>query len=206
MAAGKSPFVFHEDFFEPKIYRLVLDYICGYQELTPKLRAKLEAVPLADQHILQFKMMAIDLDNPSGWLAPYASAIRDYLEPLHGFHDSHLDTLAHGQVYPPHIYLEGRQVNMIDWENVTLNNAMQDFVALWIRGYGKPDWQTEFMEELGRRGTNKRKEHQKLWDLEVLLQSAGNLNYLFWSEVESDSIKTVAAASLKQNIEKILVA
>ncbi len=206
MAAGKSPFVFHEDFFEPKIYKLVLDYITDYQELTPKLRAKLEKAPLADQHALQFKMVAVDLDNPSGWLAPYAAAIRDYLAPLHSFHDKHLNTLAHGQVYPPHIYLDGHQVNMIDWENVMLNNSMQDFVSLWIRGYGRPDWQAEFIHGLSLRGLLAGKVEQQMWDLEVLLQSSGNLNYLFWSKLEDEATKTVAAASLKLNIERILAA
>jgi hypothetical protein len=81
---------------------------------------------------------------------------------------------------------------------------MVDYAALWIRGFNQPQWQADFIEELHRRGVLGTPEQQQLWDMEVLLASSGNLNYLHWSKIEDDAVRAEAAASLQRNIENIL--
>jgi len=204
MAAGTSPFVFREDFFEPEHYIAVIDHILEYQQLTPDLAYVLGRMPEGAASVLNEKIQGIGLDEAVPWLAGYTDRLRAYAEPLGELHARHVGTLSHGQVFPPHIYVGHGQVNLIDWENVNFNSKQQDLVALWIRGFDKPKWQAAFIEELLIRGFFEQPEGRLMWDLEVLLQSAGNLNYLFRSQLESTAVKKAAAASLVQNIENIL--
>lgn len=204
MAAGPSPFIFKDEFFEPTNYRAVLDYIEYYQSLTPLIRQSLSENPLAGEHALEAKLFAIDFINPTEVLAPYVSDARKYLGKLHEVHDRNMDTLSHGQLYPPHILIQDGRVELIDWESSSLNNRLADYTALWIRGYDKPQWQQQLLDELHQRGAFDFPNSQELWDMEVLLASSGNLNYLDWSELESEEVKRSAVPSLKRNIENIL--
>ncbi len=204
MTAGPSPFIFKEEFFEPKNYRPLLDYIEHYQGLTPKIRPALEANPLSTEHDLEAKLFAIAYQNPSEILAPYAEAAHAYLNKLHSVHDRSMDCLSHGQMYPPHILISDGVVEVIDWESASLNHRLADYTALWIRGFDHPRWQNELLDELHERGAFDFPHSQQLWDIEILLGSSGNLNYLHWSDLEDDTVKAKAIPALKQNIEKIL--
>ena len=204
MAAGPSPFIFRKEFFIPENYRAVLDYIEYYQSLTPHIKQNLSDNPLAGEHALEAKLFAIDFINPTEVLAPYVADARDYLGKLHEIHDNNMDTLSHGQLYPPHILIKEGRVELIDWESASLNNRLADYTALWIRGYDHPEWQQDLLDELHKRGAFDFPCSQELWDMEVLLASSGNLNYLHWSQLESEDVKKSAIPSLKRNIENIL--
>ncbi len=204
MAAGNSPFVYRPEFFVDDVREAVLDYIESFQRLTPTLRACLPDMPHALQTTLAAKMTAVDLASPSELLTPFAATVTAYLEARRELHDTSRDTLSHGQTFPPHIYLNDGRVSMIDWENASLNNSMQDYVMLWIRGFDNPGWQYSFVERLAERGILGSDDDHEIWRMEVLLQAAGNLNYLHWSRSEPAELQTRAIASLRRQIEDVL--
>jgi hypothetical protein len=204
MAAGMSPFVFRADFYEPGVSEAVSDYVEGVQRLTGQVLEVLRAAPLTSQMSLAAKMVAVDLDQPTDLLAPYTQAIRSFLLARESLHDACSGTLTHGQVFPPHIYLMQGRAGLIDWENACLNNHLHDFVALYIRGFAQPQWQRAFVERLEQRGVLQTAQDRTLWGVEVLLQAAGNLNYLYWSRYETAAEQAAAIASLRRQIEAVL--
>ncbi|HUD11104.1 MAG TPA: phosphotransferase [Candidatus Saccharimonadia bacterium] len=204
MARGGSPLLFRSEFYTEAITESVIAYILSYQKLTPELQVKLPAGRHSAAASLAAKLKAIDLDSPSDLLAPFAAAIRDFVLPHTELHDRNRNTLSHGQVFPPHIYWHKNRIGLIDWENAGINNHLQDFVAIWIRSFSEPAWQDEYIERLVRHGVLATEEDRMLWRTEVLLQSGGNLNYLFWSTNESPSDQALAIAGMRRQIEEVL--
>jgi aminoglycoside phosphotransferase (APT) family kinase protein len=204
LAAGTSPFIFSEDIYKPEVTEAVINFIASYQNLTAEVSEKLTLTPHSAQNALSDKMRRTDLGQPTELLEPYAAAICEYLLKREELHDSRRDTLAHGQVYPPHIYVDGSLAGLIDWENASLNNPFHDLAGVWIRGISNQAWQVDFIELLARRGMIRTDEDREMWRVEVLLQAAGNLNYLYWSQFETAAEQTAAIASLKRHIEEVL--
>ncbi|MDB5178561.1 MAG: hypothetical protein JWN01_504 [Patescibacteria group bacterium] len=197
LAQSNSPFVVRHELFGEHITEAVLDYIEGYQRLTPHVAGFLKPGPLR-------YIPAQDYREPVELLAPYARAVWGYLEERFDLYDEHLTCLSHGQAFPPHFYVSEGRVGMIDWENAALKNRLHDLASVWIRGYAHPAWQEEFLERLKSRGFLVSAVDWELWHTEVLMQSSGNLAYLHWSAVETAAEKTLAIAGLRRQIEHIL--
>jgi hypothetical protein len=199
MSIGKSPLIFRPDFFTDVSIESLVDYIVSYQRLSPLL------VPLLPHPATVVEVMRpVDLDNPTELLAPYAPAINAYMDEYSEIYARHCETLTHGQVFPPHIYQYADTVGFIDWENANLRNHLQDFVSVWIRSYRHPVWRDKYLELLIKRGLLIRPEDRVLWRMEVLLQSAGNLNYLFWSKNEEPRDQATLILGFRRQIEEVL--
>jgi hypothetical protein len=204
MGRSKSPLLFRPEFFTDSMTTSLIDYVISYQALSSKLQPLLPPPPYAGQSSVAAKMKAIDLDNPTELLEPYAPAIRDYLVRYSALHDQHRNTISHGQVFPPHIYRQGDKVGFIDWENAGMYNHLQDFVSVWIRSFQQQDWREGYLNQLTERGILATPDDHILWRMETLLQSGGNLNYLFWSKNEEPADQAELIVSFRRQIEEVL--
>jgi hypothetical protein len=195
--------------FRPEFYELVapdrlVDYIMSYQEITPELGELAAATPQSDQTSLNSKMIIADLDYPQSHLTRLSTRVNAYLRTQESWHDQQVKVLAHGEVYPPHIFLEDDEIILIDWENFSLNNPVSDIMQVWIRAYDNPPWRAALKDALWQKSSLAKKDLEKLWDLELLYQSSRNLNYLHYSVIESSEQIRAAAASFTANIEEVL--
>jgi aminoglycoside phosphotransferase (APT) family kinase protein len=204
MAGTAGSYVFAPEFYEQVSPAEMIDYIASYQALTPELEALARTTPQTDQTDLVSKLVIGDLDNPQEHLQPLSEKVNKFLREHGDFHDAQIATLAHGEVYPPHIFYADGQVCLIDWENVSLSHPLSDYCAVWLRSYDNKAWQGQYLSGLERRGILGGPERQKLWNIEVVYQSAKNLNYLYWSQIEPPEIKRAAVAALRRNIENVL--
>jgi hypothetical protein len=206
MAAGGSPLVFKPDFFHMDMTEGLVSYIQCLQALTPAFAPMLLESPLLEQSQLAFIMDHSDLDQPTDLLEPYAERMIEYLLERRGLHDSCLTVLAHGQVFPPHIYRENGMIGLIDWENVNLDTHLHDYVSIWVRGYRHSDWQFAFVDYLVQHGILADDRSRELWNIEILCQASSILNYLFWSNLESAEEQAAAIAALRRQINSVLAA
>lgn len=203
MAAGFSPFVFAPVFYKTVSPAELVAYIESYQRLTPELAGHIATSPRSYQMSLRAKMIMAGLDNPQPSLQPCAAAAVSYLNARQMLHDQAGLVLTHGELYPPHIFYDG-EVCVIDWENAALGNAAHDFVAVWIRAYADGQWQARFLENMAQHRQFSTPQWQQLWDLEVVYQAAGALNYLDWSYQETPAQAGAAAAWLQAELQATL--
>lgn len=196
MAANDSPFVFANRFYTMVEPAVLIDYVTSFQLVTPQLRAHLAGTPRTDRAGLEAKLVVAGLSNPQPRLQPYAAAVWAYLNERHQLHATAPQVLSHGEIYPPHLFIEDGQICLIDWENAGLDNPFHDLVAVWIRASGNAGWQAQYRAEIGRRGPQLASNWQQLWELETVYQAAGALNYLDWSRLETPDQQASAEAWL----------
>lgn len=200
MAGTVGSLVFRPEFYDLVAPRQLVDYILSYQALTPELGELAAATPQSDQT----KMIITDLDYPHGHLTRLSEQVGRYLRAHEAWHGQQARVLAHGEVYPPHIFIEDNQIILIDWENFGLNNQLTDIMPIWIRAYDNPNWRAALKDYVWEKSTLARADLEKLWDIELLYQSSRNLHYLNYSQIESVERKEAAAASFTANIEEVL--
>lgn len=204
MAAGDSSFVFAERFYSEVTPEALIEYVLGYQQATPGLKLTLKAAPRSFQADLRAKMYLGGLHTPQPRLQPYATAVNTYLEDRRELHDTAETALIHGELYPPHLFIEDGQICTIDWENAGLDNRLHDLVAVWVRAYGSSGWQAKFRQEIRRRGAEFGPNWQELFDLEVVYQAARALNYLDWSCAETPEVQRLVEMWLRANLDEVL--
>jgi aminoglycoside phosphotransferase (APT) family kinase protein len=202
LAAGASTLQAHGAMFEDSVTAALVEFVLSYQALTTRFRGLLEQSVGTKKARLKPSTAWYDLQHPAEPVKPYASAIAAMAERHEELHDRRIDTLVHGELYPAHIMLHDGKVGLIDWENARLDNSLSDFVTLWSRGFDRPEWQQRLMKELEARGVLVSDEDRALWDLEVLLQAAGNLKYLHYSKLEPPELRERAAAAFSGYIER----
>jgi hypothetical protein len=201
MAVDNSTLAFRPEFYEQVTPEALVDYILGYQKLTPQLRSWAATTPHTDQADLTSKRTEAGFDNPQAELLPYHRALNRYFDERTDWHDQQLDTLVHGEVYPPHLFWENGQLVMIDWENVGLDHRLHDLATVWIRTFDNPAWQARFHQVVVERGRLDQPEDRALWDLEIVYKAAGNLNYLAWSKTETPKHRASMTLFLQRSLE-----
>lgn len=205
MAEGDSPFIYAEKFYNDANWMAALDFVLSLQEASQMIRLSFQPrLADADYTTLAAKLAAVRLSQPSPYVQPYAAMIRTWMSGRDLLHDAHRDVISHGEVYPPHILMHDEVATIIDWENANISNQMQDLVAMWIRGYDRPQWQDQFVRELHGRRVLGSQESQDVWDTTVVLACVGNLNYVHWSQYEDAATKEAIRTSLVGHLELLL--
>ncbi|NIT04483.1 phosphotransferase [Candidatus Saccharibacteria bacterium] len=130
--------------------------------------------------------------------------IYSYLERRHKIFDTNQVVIAHHEFYAPHIFVNGGELNVIDWENVGWGNPAYDFSELWFRSVTHADFQRELFERF-----RSRREDRDTWDelfnIEVLLQGLGNLKHFKVSSVPEDKEMVPKIKDfILNNINKVL--
>lgn len=93
-------------------------------------------------------------------------------------YDRSPSVLAHHEPYACHFIATGRDLRLIDWENIAWANPLHDYIILWLRGVGHPQWQRRLRaaaERQLRPGLGKK--FAVIWDTDLLLQAI----FVVWS-------------------------
>lgn len=86
--------------------------------------------------------------------------------------------LSHGEAFPPHfVRSTNGELGLIDWENVSYDDALYDFSVVYKRVFSDPTWQDRFVAILSERGYFKGT-GRKRWQAELLTQSLLNHRYI----------------------------
>lgn len=200
MSGSTGSLIFRDEFFELVEPEQLADYILSYQALTSELGAAAAGTPQSSRS----KMMVADLVFPPESIRHLTDKANAYIQARAVWHEAQAKVVAHGEVYPPHIFATRRGITLIDWENFSLCNPISDFMQTWVRAFQDTSWQERFERAILDRIPLDREVAQELWDIEKVYQSGRNLNYLYYSDIESEGQKRQAEASFIANIKEVL--
>lgn len=101
--------------------------------------------------------------------------------------------LVHGQAYPPHIFVpeDAEMAKLIDWESARLGSPYSDHVAIWLRAFENPAWQSAYYKLVSSQpGFD-----ETSWLAGVHIAAAGNSWYFDteWSQGEPSGRREQAA-------------
>ena len=132
--------------------------------------------------------------------------IDEFLEDRHDLFDGQQTVIAHHEFYAPHIFINGGELNVIDWENVGWGNPAYDLAELWFRSFDHPDFQKELLDKF--RATQEEKEiFDQLFSLEVILQGLGNLKYFSLTDLADEKeVAGTLSEFMKEAINRVLEA
>ncbi len=205
MSVGHSNFMFAPAFFEAANWNAALDFVISLQQATEQIRplftSKFDG---RDYTTLAARIEHARLSQPSPSVEPYAGEIAQWFGGRDAQYDARREVMIHGEMYPPHIFMQDGAVVVIDWENAMLGGVFQDLAALWVRGYDRPEWQRVFVDELEDRGVIADEDDRQVWDTATMLSVLSNLNHLPDADNEPDDTKSEIFHSLGRQVERIL--
>lgn len=100
--------------------------------------------------------------------------------------------LCHGEVYPPHIFVDAnqKQAKLIDWENARMDSPYVDHASVWVRAFENPEWQANYLELV----KNQEGFDVDAWNATVFLVAKGNIGYVLsnYEQVSEDRKKAAS--------------
>lgn len=94
--------------------------------------------------------------------------------------------LSHNELYASHFFKKkGGGFIVIDWENLCPTNPVRDLAAVWMRAYAHREWQEKFLNQW-RKTWSKPTAFDKLFALEIILQSLGNISEINFVKNQAD--------------------
>jgi len=204
---GESTFLIKKSFFTPGNMEDCLEFLAVLADLpqrnsNPEFQEFKEK--FAKRYTLKDYASLIASDKESLVGPELMDRIDGFIEARHELFDSHQTVIAHHEFYAPHIFVNGRDMNVIDWENVGWGNPAYDFTELWIRSFQHPDFQRELLERF-RSSQEDKEVFDQLFSLEIILQGLGNLKYFKTSEIpEEQETAEELRGFLRGWIERVL--
>jgi len=196
---GESTFLFKPTFFTPQNLDLSLGFLGALQGLFPTDGGLFKRYTLADYEAV----VVSDKDKIIG--KNLARKVKDFVAARHKLFDGNQTVVTHHELYSPHIFVEGRELNVIDWENVGWGNPAYDFTELWMRSFTHPDFQKELWARF-RHSQDDQETFDQLFSLETVLQGLGNLKLFKFPRVpEETAVAQKAGRFFLESLERVLV-
>ena len=205
--AGEGTFLFKDGFFTGENLDWALSFLANLHQVGRKnsnpawveFKNKFAKRYTLDDYV---RVMASDKEYLVG--KSLMDKIDSFIGVRHDLFDGQQTVMAHHEFYAPHIFVNGGEFNVIDWENVGWGNPAYDFTELWFRSFNHLDFQKE-LEERFRSSQKETEIFDQLFSLEILLQGLGNLKYFSMTEIEDE--KEVAgklSSFAKDGIDRVL--
>jgi len=207
--SGEGTFIFKDSFFTGENLTRSLDFLANLHQV-----GKRNSNPawvdfkqqFAKRYTLKEYIRLIASDKESLMGKKLMGRIDDFLDSRHDLFDGQQTVIAHHEFYAPHIFINGGELNVIDWENVGWGNPAYDLAELWFRSFDHPDFQKELLDKF--RATQEEKEiFDQLFSLEVILQGLGNLKYFSLTDLADEKeVAGTLSEFMKEAINRVLEA
>lgn len=204
---GESTFLIKDSFFTSQNLKYVLEFLTILRDL-PKANGSSEFTvfkeKFARRYTLKDYTALITSDKEELVGEERMDKIDDFIDERGGLFDANQTVITHHEFYGPHIFVNGGELNVIDWENVGWGNPAYDFTELWIRSFAHSDFQAELQDHF-RSVQEDTKVFDQLFSLEILLQGVGNLRHFKVTEVpEEKAVAEKVISFLSENISRVL--
>lgn len=202
-----STFLIKDTFFTQENLDFCLEFLTSLHRMpqnnkTPEFEEFKEK--FAKRYTLQdyASLIASDKENLVG--EELMGRIDAFIDKRHDIFNSNQTVMAHHEFYAPHIFLNGGELKVIDWENVGWGNPAYDFAELWIRSFAKPDFREELLNRF-REVQEEKDMFDQLLSLEIVLQGLGNLKYFNFTDLpEEKEVSEGIRTFLLDNINRVL--
>jgi thiamine kinase-like enzyme len=204
---GDSTFLIKDSFFTQRNLDYCLEFLTILHRM-PRVNKSPKFVEFKEEFAKRYTLkdyidlIASDVENLVG--KELLDRVNAFIGKRHELFNSNQTVIAHHEFYAPHIFVNGGELNVIDWENVGWGNPAYDFTELWIRSFAHLDFQKELVDRFGKVQTDG-EVFDQLFSLEVVFQGLGNLKHFEVPEVpEEQKVSDEIRAFLRRNIEQVL--
>ncbi|MCK4744701.1 hypothetical protein KAS41_01420 [Candidatus Parcubacteria bacterium] len=174
-----SAFLFRQSFFNKKNINWLINFISNFENISKNKKVK-RLKNLYQLTLLDYKNFVA---KPSKKINKIyfsnfnvSAAVDEFLKIREKKFNRTQNVLCHFEPYAAHFIKQKSGFCVIDWENIGWGNIAHDISIIWNRAFLNPAWQKKLISELNKNLKNS--DFQKLFEIEILIQSLGNL--VFW--------------------------
>lgn len=199
LAVAGSTFLVNMEMLESQLIGQLISFLALLHQVSRYFSSDLIAL-FSKPPVLRNHIRGVLLDRETD--SRFAPA-QEFLAEEEGFFDTQPKVSAHFEFFAQHLFWDGKQLKVIDWENIGWGDPLFDFTALWMRMWRGPAKQERFWE-IFQRSFPDGDSFGRLFQVDKVVQAYGN--WRFFGQLEEQGTDLELREEALKFFEGILVA